>query len=92
MWSIDHGICFHSDNKLPTVIWDFAGQAIPEDLLADLRVFRERLDSYDNLQTPFNTLLSPPEIAALRRRADRLLKNKCFPDPGPGRNFPWPPV
>ena len=92
LWSIDHGICFHADPKLRTVIWDFAGQPIPDDLLADVRAFRKRLDSDQNLVTAFDALLSPPELAALRRRADRLLRTKSFPDPGPGRNFPWPPV
>ncbi|MBI3762883.1 MAG: SCO1664 family protein, partial [Chloroflexi bacterium] len=37
LWLIDHGICFHSEPKLRTVIWDFAGEPIPDDLLADLR-------------------------------------------------------
>lgn len=92
LWLIDHGLCFHADPKLRTVIWDFAGAPIPEDLLADLRSFRERLDTDQNLVTSVNTLLAPREVAALRRRADRLLKSKIFPDPGPGRNFPWPPL
>jgi uncharacterized repeat protein (TIGR03843 family) len=38
--AIDHGICFHAEPKLRTVIWDFAGQPIPADLLADLRRLR----------------------------------------------------
>ena len=92
IWLIDHGLCFHNEPKLRTVIWDFAGQPIPGDLLGDLRSFRTRLDSDDNLVEAINTLLSAREVAALKRRADRLLKNGCFPDPGPGRNFPWPPV
>ncbi len=37
IWGIDHGLCFNTAPKLRTVIWDFAGQAIPEPLLADLR-------------------------------------------------------
>ena len=37
LWLIDHGICFHAEDKLRTVIWDFAGEPIPENLLADLR-------------------------------------------------------
>lgn len=35
LWGIDHGICFHHDNKLRTVIWEFAGMEIPESLLSD---------------------------------------------------------
>jgi hypothetical protein len=65
---------------------------IPDDLLADLRSFRERLDSDQHLTTALNTLLAPREVVAVRRCCDRLLKSGCFPDPGPGRNFPWPPL
>src|SRR5690349_4340386 len=36
LYAIDHGICFHSEDKLRTVIWDFAGEAIPDELLAPL--------------------------------------------------------
>jgi hypothetical protein len=92
LWCIDHGVCFHADPKLRTVIWDFAGEAIPDDLLTDLSEFRGRLDSDENLHTALETLLTPGEVAALRRRCDRLLRLKQFPDPGPGRNYPWPPV
>jgi hypothetical protein len=92
LWCIDHGVCFHSDPKLRTVIWDFAGEDIPGDLLADLGTFRGRLDSDDNLRTALEALLTAREVNALRRRTDRLLRLKQFPDPGPGRNFPWPPV
>ena len=92
IWLIDHGICFHHEPKLRTVIWDFAGEPITESSLNDLRAFRERLDSDANLSEAINTLLMPLEITALKRRADRLLKKGCLPDPGPGRNYPWPPV
>jgi uncharacterized repeat protein (TIGR03843 family) len=92
LWCIDHGICFHSDPKLRTVIWDFAGEPIPGDILAELRKFRGRLDDDETVHTALTTLLATNEFAALRRRTDRLLRNKHFPDPGPGRNFPWPPV
>ncbi len=37
LWAIDHGLCFHVEDKLRTVIWDFAGQEIPAALLQDLK-------------------------------------------------------
>lgn len=92
IWLIDHGICFHSQPKLRTVIWDFAGEAIPEDLLADVQQFRDRLGSEQDLKTAINSLLEPLEVSALRRRADKLLAARGFPEPGPGRNYPWPPL
>jgi uncharacterized repeat protein (TIGR03843 family) len=92
MWLIDHGICFHAQNKLRTVIWDFAGESIPADLLADVQDFRDRLASEKDLKTAIGTLLEPIEISALRRRADKLIKSGQYPEPGPGRNYPWPPL
>lgn len=92
LWIIDHGICFNVQPKLRTVIWDFGGQPIPADLLEDLAQFRERLDTEADLRTAFDQLLAASEMAALRRRADKLLTAGKFPEPGPGRNYPWPPL
>jgi uncharacterized repeat protein (TIGR03843 family) len=33
LWLIDHGVSFHEEYKLRTVVWDFVGETIPEDLL-----------------------------------------------------------
>lgn len=92
LWLIDHGICFNSQPKLRTVVWDFGGQPIPDPLLDDLRAFRQRLDDDPALRDAYAALLNPTEVAALRRRADRLLQARAFPEPGPGRNYPWPPL
>jgi uncharacterized repeat protein (TIGR03843 family) len=92
LWLIDHGICFNAQPKLRTVVWDFGGQPIPGGLLDDVRAFRRRLDDDADMLTAYNSLLAPNEVAALRRRADRLLNNRKFPEPGPGRNYPWPPL
>ncbi|MBI4771463.1 MAG: SCO1664 family protein [Chloroflexi bacterium] len=92
IWLIDHGVCFHSDPKLRTVIWELAGAPLPKDILADLQRFRPMLEDGAALAERLGDLLHPREIRALRRRADRLLENPCYPLPGPGRNFPWPPV
>jgi uncharacterized repeat protein (TIGR03843 family) len=86
LYVIDHGVCFHEENKLRTVIWDFAGQAIPDDLLAPL-------SQADNWSILFESYLSPNEIAALLRRAKRLLNSKVFPlAPRDRRAFPYPPL
>ncbi len=92
LWLIDHGICFNTQPKLRTVVWDFGGQAIPDDLLADMADFRRRLDEDADLKEAYAGLLSPAEVQAMRRRADRLLAARHFPEPGPGRNYPWPPL
>ena len=36
LWGIDHGLCFHRQPKLRTVIWDFADEPVPGPLLDDL--------------------------------------------------------
>jgi uncharacterized repeat protein (TIGR03843 family) len=92
LWLIDHGVCFHKEYKLRTVIWDFIGEPIPENLLADLQRFIESLSNGSNLTTPLKTLLSDPEIQALLQRGERLLGHRRFPEPGPGRPYPWPLV
>lgn len=92
LWLIDHGICFNAQPKLRTVVWDFGGQAIPPELLKDMADFRQRLDSDTGLLEAYRDLLAANEIAALRRRADKLLSIRKFPEPGPGRNYPWPPL
>jgi hypothetical protein len=92
LWLIDHGICFNAQPKLRTVVWDFGGQPIADELLADLADFRRRLDEDADLKAAFKGLLSAAEVQALRRRADRLLTSRHFPEPGPGRNYPWPPL
>ncbi len=86
LYAIDHGVCFHEENKLRTVIWDFAGQAIPDELLAPL-------SQTDNWSSLFESYLSPGEVTALRRRAEKLLASKVYPRaPRDRRAFPYPPI
>jgi hypothetical protein len=93
VWSIDHGICFHSDYKLRTVIWEFAGEPIPAVLVSDLQRLRRQLDKNEGEHAQkLSQLLTEREMAALQRRLSRLLKQPVFPQPGPGRHYPWPPV
>ena len=86
LWAIDHGICFHVEPKLRTVLWDFAGQPIAEDLLEPLRAAARVAD-------PLTPLLDADEIAALLQRAKRLLAVGRFPEPPDDRRaVPWPPI
>jgi hypothetical protein len=92
IWAVDNALTFHTDYKLRTVIWDFAGQPIPGDLLQDLRAFRDRLAQPDPLVEALSQLLAAEEMEALKRRLGALLKKAVFPEPGPGRHIPWPPI
>src|SRR5512136_2763200 len=76
VWAIDHGVCFSPDPKLRSVIWDFAGQPIPPDILDDLRGLREQMDQPSSFVHAMEKLLAPEEIEAMRRRLDRLIARK----------------
>jgi uncharacterized repeat protein (TIGR03843 family) len=92
-WLIDHGLCFHEDDKLRTVIWDFAGEPIPAELLADLRKFRPMLELSPEDSIGLHAHLSQAEIDALVKRTDALLVSAHYPNPPEDRRaYPWPPV
>jgi uncharacterized repeat protein (TIGR03843 family) len=92
LWAIDHGLTFHTDPKLRTVLWDFAGQSIADDIIEAIKDFRELLTPSSDLLKLLAQLIDEGEVAALRRRADRLIKQRCYPSPGGGRSYPWPPL
>ncbi|HJP65583.1 MAG TPA: SCO1664 family protein [Actinomycetota bacterium] len=91
IWLIDHGVCFAAEPKLRTVIWDFAGEPVPPDIVADLdRVAGELRDG--SLRGRLLELLTSAEIDATARRAEELSRSGCFPAPTGNRPYPWPPV
>ncbi len=92
VWAIDHGIAFHDETKLRTVIWDYAGQQIPAADLEQLADLEEKLTADDALCSQMRDLLSQREIRALKRRINRVCQQGVFPEPGPGRPYPWPLV
>ncbi|MFN8446492.1 MAG: SCO1664 family protein [Caldilineaceae bacterium] len=94
LWAIDHGICFHTDYKLRTVIWEFAGQPIPERLLQDMHKLQcDFEDQRSVIAQGVCRLLNESEREKMNERLEQLLKQKQFPAPHPQRrNYPWPPV
>lgn len=93
VYCIDHGVCFHVEDKLRTVIWDFACQAIPPELLADLGHLVDKLAPEMPLTLELRPYLRIGEIKALRKRAEVLIKTGVFPQTdNTRRQFPWPPV
>ncbi len=89
LWGIDNGLCFHDEPKLRTVIWDFAGEAVPEALLADVT---RLADASDGDLGDLVTLLDETELAAMRRRAQRLIGRGELPAPQSDHAYPWPLV
>lgn len=88
VWSVDHGICFHDEPKLRTVIWAFEGEPVPTELLEDVEAFL----ADEAARCSLEELLDPVEVEALESRSAELLRTRRFPSPGPGRHHvPWPP-
>ncbi|MDZ4770660.1 MAG: SCO1664 family protein [Chloroflexota bacterium] len=93
VWGIDHGITFNVVHKLRTVIWDYAGQPLADDLMTAVNHLCDTLDQPNSAYAcAMVELLSEQEIASFRRRLTRMTKTRRYPMPGPGPNYPWPPV
>jgi hypothetical protein len=91
IWLVDHGVCFNALPKLRTVIWEFAGDPVPKELIPALRRVAGELRS-GALRRSMLSLLSPEEVEATARRAGRLAARRRFPGPSSSRPYPWPPV
>jgi len=84
----DHGVCFHQENKLRTVLWQFAGEQFTTEEIELLNKVA-KLD----LNSLFAELLSSAEISALSERISNLLAAGQFPFPSDQwPAIPWPPV
>lgn len=86
IWGIDHGLCFHADPKLRTVMWDFAGEPIPDAA----RAFATRL--LEQGVEELAGLIDEEEMDALLFRAELLLEEGTYPLPPARRSHPWPLV
>lgn len=84
----DHGVTFHSEDKLRTVIWQFSGEKIDKQEM--LLIESASALDYPNL---FESYLTQDEITAIYERINRLLKSGRFPSPSENwPAIPWPPV
>ena len=88
---VDHGVSFSAEPKLRTVIWDYAGDPLPDDVCRDIARLVEQLHG-GRVRDRLDELLTTREIEATIRRARRLSASGQLPQPGPGRHYPWPPV
>jgi uncharacterized repeat protein (TIGR03843 family) len=86
VFGVDHGVSFHTDHKLRTLLWGWAGSELTLRELAAVRKAR------DEAPDQLSTLLSDREIAALVHRAELLLNRRRLPRPrGEWPSIPWPP-
>ncbi len=88
--AVDHGVCFATTPKLRTILWAWRGTAFDPSELATLEELRTAMDG--SLGQELRRLLTSGEVAATRRRVDRLLSTRRFPHPDPNwPAVPWPP-
>ncbi|MFN8034667.1 MAG: SCO1664 family protein [Acidimicrobiia bacterium] len=88
---IDHGLTFHAQWKLRTVIWDFGGERVAPELLDG--VCRMLTDFDSGIARRLDSLLTPFELQALRARAAELVRDGRLPAVDPGyHSYPWPMV
>jgi uncharacterized repeat protein (TIGR03843 family) len=87
----DHGVAFHPDDKLRTVLWDWAGQNISANELDEVAAIHESLLKGE-LREILSRHLTDEEIDMTCERLARLLAEKRFPVPGTEwPAVPWPP-
>jgi uncharacterized repeat protein (TIGR03843 family) len=89
-YGVDHGLTFHVEHKLRTVLWGWAGEPLADEDRTCLEQLSGRLE--DDLGERLLELVTPREVEATRRRVKRLLRVGTLPEPGQGwRAIPWPP-
>ena len=89
VYGCDHGVTFHVEDKLRTVLWQWAGDVLNAEEIELLRRAVSALQG--ELRVQLEQLLTVEEIDALAMRVDRLLAQGCFPHPSPDwPAVPWP--
>ena len=89
-YGVDHGVCFHAEDKLRTVLWGWAGRQLSKSEVAGVESVLSGLDG--DLRDTLEDLLTVREVDAVARRCERLLRVHSFPVPRGGwPSIPWPP-
>ena len=90
LYICDHGVTFHEEDKLRTVLWQWSGQPLSELEVQALQNLLRKISGQELEE--LSSLLTPGEIAALQERINRLLVTGLFPEPNPEwPHIPWPP-
>jgi hypothetical protein len=91
VYGVDHGVTFSAEDKLRTVLWQWAGARLPGPMCEVLRSLRAALDA--DLGERLDDLLTRREVRQTRSRVDRLLAAGRHPEPsGDWPAVPWPPI
>lgn len=90
VYGVDHGLTMHTEHKLRTVLWGWADQPLPEDVVDALKRLRTELDG--PLCDALHEHVTRREVRAFTHRTDTLLADPLYPSPaGRGPAIPWPP-
>ena len=92
VWGIDQALCFNQYEKLRTVIWDFAGEELPERWCADLARAHDAMSDRDASSEPLRACLTDAEVDAFVERTAQLVANPVLPEMYPWRCVPWPMI
>jgi len=92
LYGCDHGVCFGSEYKLRTVLWQWRGKRLPGEALAKLTGLRDLLTG-GGLTAELGSWLTGAEVAATTRRVEMLLAHQVHPlPPADWPAVPWPPI
>jgi hypothetical protein len=90
LYICDHGVTFHEEDKLRTVLWQWSGQPLRELEVKALQDLLRKISGQELEE--LSSLLTQGEIAALQERINRLIVTGIFPEPNPEwPHIPWPP-
>ncbi|MFJ4618636.1 SCO1664 family protein [Streptomyces sp. NPDC088812] len=93
LYGIDHGVTFHADDKLRTLLWGWAGEPLTEEAVEVLGGLAGALEPGGTLAAGLSALLTGAEVDATRARITALLESGRHPEPGgEWPAIPWPPV
>jgi uncharacterized repeat protein (TIGR03843 family) len=91
VYGVDHGVSFHLQNKLRTILWGWVGDALPAETLEVLAKVRADLDG--ELGESLHEHLTTGEVRRLGVRIDRLIRAGIYPEPPTDwPAVPWPPI
>jgi len=89
IWAIDHGLCFNAVPKLRTIIWEFSGQRLPDDIRQDLLDFASDPLRVAKLRGQLEELLDRREVEIFFRRLEQVIEAPVFPGISSRRQIPW---
>ncbi|MDQ6712414.1 MAG: SCO1664 family protein [Candidatus Dormibacteraeota bacterium] len=90
IWGVDNGLTFHTLPKLRTVIWEFAGEEVAENLRRDARQLASELTAGGGWVRKLEQLITGAEVRALAKRARRFADEGRYPEPTSRWAYPWP--